>query len=229
MIDIIMAVAQMGPLGERPVSLTGPNGAAKYEAELKYTLRIDGVVVRLDAFFGDCKDIQLSFDGYELTDFVPEILDKTKKSPSFPERFNFDAPRVAPKGDSAIEHIKASGCGKDYRINIRTGEGSKSKLFIGNAFNVGYSLADPVIQSYVAGGVESLVLKDLRATPHAPCEMMPLIYDVRVSEPPKPDHSVWKETWYSYYCDYRQTTEVTFTPNEDGTSLLVEGKLLTSD
>ncbi len=229
MFNLLLAIAAMGPLGPRPQSLTGAGGAIAYEARIKDALNIDGTRARLEPYFAGCADVRLTSGGYDLVDDSEEKFETpSKPSPTFPEHVILPNPPKAPDGTAAIEHIQATGCGKSYRLNVVAGLEPKTHTPAAGLFIPGYSLARPSTQQQVDMDVTNLAQDDRRATPHPKCDMVALVYDVSVTVPPKAVNAPWQEIWSSYYCDSRQTTEVTYTPSEDGTKLLIDGKLISS-
>jgi len=234
MSGLLFAFAVLSDLGPRPESLTGPLGQPAYKAAIDAELALDGIDVRIARYFGNCKTVMLDDDGYDL--LVSGRLDyawpaqtladlQTSAVPEFSEQLPLSP--VAGNTTAAVEHIRAAGCGKTYRLNLHTAYIAPKTVPEVGMIAPGHSLASPGMQSRVEADVVNRVQDDRHRRPDIKCGMVPLVYDVRVVAPPVAGGQ-WREQWDTYYCEASQTTEVTFTPSAEGNMIAVDGKLISS-
>lgn len=203
MIELLVAANVISGIDTRPEALTGAAGVSTYAAELSQFIAQSGAKARLDSVFADCPLLTLTSEGY-----TTETMPTTARQ----------AVPVLP-ASLYIDHVNADGCGKTLRLNI-VAYRPVGQDHVSFALDLpGNSLASLETRSEADHAAVNLVQDARRKNPGPRCDMAPIIYNTDVTSVPAASNGVWTETWYTRYCDVRQTVEMTFRPAGERTEI----------
>lgn len=196
-------------------------------AKLNGEVQSEEVGVRLKQYLGACDAIVLTSEGYEpLTIPSAKGPERPPVPYAFPTLLSNDGRMWANALDlAAVEHVRATGCGKVYRINLLVGRGPITKdAVVVRMLAPGSTLVPPLDQDDVDGAAVNLVQNSRRGG-NDDCRQVSLIDNTTVKRPPASSQAGWVETWDVAYCDFHKSVEVTFTPSSDG-SIIADGKIM---